>query len=79
MSAYVEHANITIKQLENAIHFLQTAIPEFKIRKQGQGALRAFKYQYDCSHKPKRRFFSERKINAKSTTTTALTTAQHNA
>jgi catechol 2,3-dioxygenase-like lactoylglutathione lyase family enzyme len=37
MSAYVEHANITIKQLENTIHFLQTAIPEFEIRKQGQG------------------------------------------
>jgi hypothetical protein len=44
-----------------------------------QGALRAFRYQCYSSHWPKRRFFNERRISTKSTITTALTTAQHNA
>ncbi|KDM90428.1 VOC family protein [Photobacterium galatheae] len=36
MQPYVEHANITVRHLENTIRFLQTAIPEFSVRHQGQ-------------------------------------------
>lgn len=36
MKPYVEHANLTVRRLENTIKFLQTAIPEFSVRHQGQ-------------------------------------------
>ncbi|MEI8596559.1 VOC family protein [Photobacterium sp. Hal280] len=36
MKPYVEHANLTVRRLENTIEFLQTAIPEFSVRHQGQ-------------------------------------------
>ena len=36
MSSYVEHANITVTKLDNAIQFLQTAMPEFSVRGSGQ-------------------------------------------
>ncbi|QUJ67941.1 VOC family protein [Photobacterium sp. GJ3] len=36
MKPYVEHANLTVRHLENTIQFLQTAIPEFTVRHQGQ-------------------------------------------
>jgi catechol 2,3-dioxygenase-like lactoylglutathione lyase family enzyme len=29
---YLEHANITVSNLEKAVHFFQTAFPHFKIR-----------------------------------------------
>ena len=29
---YLEHANITVRDLEKAIHFFQTAFPDFKVR-----------------------------------------------
>jgi hypothetical protein len=34
--SYLEHNNITVNNLEEAIRFIQTAMPEFKIR--GEGA-----------------------------------------
>ena len=33
MTSYVEHANVTVSNLDKAIEFLTTAIPEFGIRK----------------------------------------------
>ncbi len=33
MTSYVEHANVTVSNLDKAIEFLTTAIPEFAIRK----------------------------------------------
>lgn len=36
MKPYVEHANLTVRRLENTIKFLQTAIPDFSVRHQGQ-------------------------------------------
>ncbi len=35
MNAYVEHANITVKDLDATVKFLSTAIPEFQVRHQG--------------------------------------------
>ncbi|WP_154124718.1 VOC family protein [Grimontia hollisae] len=35
MNSYVEHANITVTNLDNAIQFLQTAMPEFVVRGKG--------------------------------------------
>ncbi|HIP32181.1 MAG TPA: VOC family protein [Crocinitomicaceae bacterium] len=32
---YLEHANITVKNLQRSIHFFQTAFPHFKIRTKG--------------------------------------------
>lgn len=40
MQAYVEHANITVADLDQAIVFLQTAVPEFAVRHQGQSSYR---------------------------------------
>ncbi len=34
--SYLEHNNITVNNLEEAVRFIQTAMPEFKIR--GEGA-----------------------------------------
>ena len=34
--SYLEHANITVNNLEETIRFLQTAIPEFKVRGNGE-------------------------------------------
>jgi hypothetical protein len=31
-NVYLEHANITVNNLDNATHFFQTAFPDFKIR-----------------------------------------------
>lgn len=36
MQAYVEHANITVSNIDDAIQFIQTAIPEFKVRHRGE-------------------------------------------
>lgn len=36
MQAYVEHANITVSNIDDAVQFIQTAIPEFKERHRGQ-------------------------------------------
>jgi len=36
MKPYVEHANLTVRHLEDTIEFLQTAIPEFTVRHLGQ-------------------------------------------
>jgi len=35
MQAYVEHANVTVEDIEQSIEFIQTAIPEFKVRHKG--------------------------------------------
>ena len=36
MQAYVEHANITVINIDDAVQFIQTAIPEFKVRHRGE-------------------------------------------
>ncbi|OAN14114.1 lactoylglutathione lyase [Photobacterium jeanii] len=36
MEPYVEHANITIKDINQTIRFITTAIPEFQVRHQGE-------------------------------------------
>ena len=33
MGSYVEHANLTVSDLDAMIAFVQTAVPDFKIRK----------------------------------------------
>ena len=35
MSVYLEHANITVKIIDKSVEFIQTALPDFKIRSQG--------------------------------------------
>ncbi|CCN73191.1 VOC family protein [Vibrio nigripulchritudo] len=40
MSTYVEHANVTVNNIERAIAFLQTALPDFEIRHQGKNQYR---------------------------------------
>ena len=35
MNAYVEHVNLTVKNLESAVLFISTAMPEFQVRHQG--------------------------------------------
>ncbi|GAA5647176.1 VOC family protein [Vibrio proteolyticus] len=35
MKAYVEHANLTVENIDNTIRFLETAIPEFAVRHRG--------------------------------------------
>jgi catechol 2,3-dioxygenase-like lactoylglutathione lyase family enzyme len=35
MPPYVEHANLTVRDLDDAIRFLTTAIPEFQVRHRG--------------------------------------------
>ena len=37
MAAYLEHANITVKNLDNTVRFLTLACPNFKVRGQGRG------------------------------------------
>lgn len=34
-TAYLEHNNITVKNIDATIHFLRTAMPEFKLRGEG--------------------------------------------
>ncbi|MDD1784220.1 VOC family protein [Enterovibrio sp. ZSDZ35] len=36
MSSYVEHANITVNNLHSTIHFLQSAMPDFRVRGEGR-------------------------------------------
>ncbi len=36
MATYIEHANITVPDLEAAIAFLTTAFPEFRVRGRGE-------------------------------------------
>ena len=38
MSRYLEHANMSVNDLEKAIHFLTTAFPEFRVRGGGDNA-----------------------------------------
>lgn len=33
---YLEHANITVNNLENSIHFFKTAFPDFNVRGSGE-------------------------------------------
>ena len=42
MAAYLEHANLTVRSLEEAIRFLTTAIPEYSIRHRGTSNGRAW-------------------------------------
>ena len=35
-NVYLEHANISVRNLDKAIHFFQTAFPEFQIRGGGE-------------------------------------------
>lgn len=37
MSTYLEHANLTVRDLDQTVAFLQTALPDLKIRGQGMG------------------------------------------
>lgn len=37
MPAYVEHANLTVRDLEGVVEFLTTALPEFSVRGRGEG------------------------------------------
>lgn len=41
-TVYMEHANITVKNLEDAIDFFKTAFPTFKIRGGGSAGLRSW-------------------------------------
>jgi len=36
MAVRLEHANLTVRDVEGAIRFLQTAFPEFRVRGEGQ-------------------------------------------
>lgn len=36
MIPYVEHANLTVKDIDQTIAFLQTALPAFRVRHRGQ-------------------------------------------
>lgn len=36
MTPYVEHANMTVRDLDEAIRFLTTALPEFSVRHRGK-------------------------------------------
>jgi len=42
MPIYLEHANLTVRDLDEAIRFLTTAIPEFAVRHQGVSHGRAW-------------------------------------
>ncbi|MGL4604264.1 MAG: VOC family protein [Iodobacter sp.] len=46
--AYLEHANITVSNMERAVHFIQTAIPNWKIR--GRGKMDWFGAEIDWLH-----------------------------
>ena len=37
MTPYVEHANITVGNIDHTIKFIQTALPAFAVRHSGQG------------------------------------------
>jgi len=36
MSCYLEHANVTVKNLDAIVSFITTAVPEFEIRGEGE-------------------------------------------
>jgi len=36
MKSYLEHANITVQNIDDVIHFFKTAFPEFKVRGRGE-------------------------------------------
>lgn len=38
MTSYLEHANLTVRDLAQTVEFLRTALPDFRIRGQGVGA-----------------------------------------
>lgn len=38
--AYLEHNNITVNNLDEAVKFIQTAMPEFEIRGAGEDSQR---------------------------------------
>ncbi|PMN89319.1 VOC family protein [Enterovibrio norvegicus] len=42
MTSYVEHANITVSNLNSSIAFLQAAMPDFSIRGEGSNEERAW-------------------------------------
>lgn len=42
MKSYVEHANITVTDLNRTIDFLQTALPDFHVRGEGSNELYAW-------------------------------------
>ncbi len=35
--SYVEHANVTVRDLDRAVDFIQTALPDFAVRGRGMG------------------------------------------
>jgi len=37
MAVRLEHANLTVRDVEETIRFLQTAFPEFRVRGEGKG------------------------------------------
>ena len=37
VSPHVEHVNITVRSIERAVAFLRTALPDFRVRGQGEG------------------------------------------
>lgn len=38
MDAYLEHANLTVRSMDEAVRFLTTACPEFVVRHRGENA-----------------------------------------
>ncbi len=40
MSIYIEHANITVKSIAESLKLLQAALPEFRVRGEGDGSER---------------------------------------
>ncbi|WP_070962458.1 VOC family protein [Vibrio sonorensis] len=40
MKTYVEHANLTVVNLDRTVDFLQTALPDFFVRHQGENSKR---------------------------------------
>ncbi|MBF9001544.1 MULTISPECIES: VOC family protein [Vibrio] len=40
MPSYVEHTNVTVKNIDEAIEFIQLALPDFKVRHQGENGYR---------------------------------------
>lgn len=37
MTTRLEHANLAVRDVDAALHFLKTAFPEFRIRREGKG------------------------------------------
>ena len=46
MAFYLEHANITVKNLDKAIQFFTTAFPDFRVRGRGESDQGAYKKKW---------------------------------